>query len=102
MTSNSQLYDKSIDYIKSILRKYLSANSQVYLFGSRANNTATKQSDIDIGIIDSNLDRRTIVKIKTEIAESFVPYHVDIVDFAKTDEDFRKKALSNSIVWNIN
>ena len=94
------LYKKSEDFLKKILKENLPGGSKIFLFGSRAMGEQSKSSDIDIGVMSGELDRKMIFKIKEIIDESFVPFKVDIVDFSKVDENFKKKALRKIVRWN--
>ncbi len=93
------LYKKTEDFLKKILKENLPGDSKIFLFGSRAASEQSKSSDIDIGVMSGKLDRKMIVKIKEIIDESFVPFKVDIVDFSKVDENFKKKALRKIVPW---
>lgn len=97
--TTEQLYQKSEDFLKQLLKQNLGQDSHIFLFGSRAAGDFSRSSDVDIGVISDNLDRKTIIKLKEIIAESFVPYKVDIVDFAKVDEAFKKEALRSIVRW---
>lgn len=93
---------KSEEIIKSILCKYVSDSTKVFLFGSRATDIYSHSSDYDIGILNSVLSDRDILKIKEEIAETIVPFKVDIVNFDMADEAFRKKAMERTEEWKLN
>ena len=89
------------------LRKFLPRTIRykgvvVYLFGSRARGDALPTSDIDLGIICENPKHSaTIINLlKEQIENSNIPYNVDVVDLSQVSEDFRKKALKESvIIW---
>ena len=98
--SYQMLYKRSEDFLKKILKENLPVDSKIFLFGSRAVSEQSKSSDIDIGVMSGKLDRKMIIKIKEIIDESFVPFKVDIIDFSKVDENFKKKALRKIIPWN--
>ena len=95
-----KLYKKSEDFLKELLKQNLPADSRFFLFGSRAMGDYSKSSDIDIGVMSENLDKKTIFKIKEIIDESFVPFKVDIIDFSKADENFKREALKRIVQWN--
>jgi predicted nucleotidyltransferase len=61
----------------SIFEKY-DLIQEVILFGSRAKNTHTERSDIDLAIRNSKIDRHVLGKLKLEIDNSDIPYLVDI------------------------
>jgi len=88
MTEN-ELYSKSIEFISETLREYLPDDSKFFIFGSRARGQYSRSSDIDIGIESSQqLDRKLLNNIGEIFDDSFVPYHVDLVDFSKVKEKF--------------
>ncbi len=71
----------------------------VFLFGSRAKGTADRRSDFDIGV---DAGRPLAARDMTELRETFddapLLARVDVVDFARVDEGFRKHALSSTVV----
>jgi predicted nucleotidyltransferase len=84
-----------------VLRHIDTHNYKVFLFGSRAVGNVSKFSDLDIGVMGKKpLDPRTIFEMEHELAESLVPYKVDIVDFFYVDQAFKKMALKKIIEWN--
>lgn len=63
----------------------------VKAFGSRVNGTANRNSDLDLMIMTSTpLPLLALADLKDAFAESDLPFRVDIVDWAATDEHFRK------------
>jgi predicted nucleotidyltransferase len=94
--------DKYLDLCKEIILNNLDRDTtSVFLFGSRADNTQRHDSDIDIGLISNKaIEIKTISRIYSIIEKSIVPYHVDIVDFTKVDQEFKKIALQNIVIWN--
>ena len=99
--TNDNLYEKSKVFIKNTLKKNLPKGTNVFLFGSRACGERSRGADIDIGVLGTDIDSKIIIKIKEEIAESFVPFEVDIVNFDDVDEEFKKIALRRIEKWNI-
>ena len=64
---------------------------EVWAFGSRAQWTAKPFSDLDIAIIGSEkLGLGLVAEVREAFQESALPFKVDIVDWAATDERFRK------------
>lgn len=94
--------DKYLDIIRGIVLQNIDRDkTSVFLFGSRANSTNRKFSDIDIGFMGQDkLSTRVLRKISDNIEESRVPYHVDLVDFNTVDEKFKEKALKDIEIWN--
>lgn len=75
--------------------------STLFFFGSRAWKNNSPMADIDVGIWgNESIGIRKISEIKDLIAESIVPYDVDIVDFNLANEKFINYALSKIEIWN--
>ena len=68
----------SESFIRQTLRKHLPGDVPVYLYGSRARETARWNSDYDLWV-DADLPDQVISKIEEDLDESFVPFQVDIV-----------------------
>lgn len=79
------LEKKHYDVLKSILKQ---AGVKFYIFGSRTKNKHKKFSDIDL-CYKEPLSRKLLVKIKTELSESNIPYKIDIIDWNKCDPGFQ-------------
>lgn len=73
----------------------------VVLFGSRARGIHRKSSDIDIGFI--GLQEPVFLNVRdrilTDLEESVIPHHVDLVNFDTAPTDFRDVAAKEVIVW---
>ncbi|MCP4750152.1 MAG: nucleotidyltransferase domain-containing protein [Proteobacteria bacterium] len=86
---------------KIILNLLDDPNVRVFLFGSRTSGQAGFSSDIDVGFSGFQESSQTCFrKIRMALEESRVPYHVDLVDFDKTSDEFKTIALKNVIKWN--
>lgn len=73
---------------------------KVYLIGSRATQTASIYSDIDIAIWpQGELPLHLVSDLKDLIEDSTIPYSVDIVDLAQVDEPFRQSVLKYAVLW---
>lgn len=95
------LYQQSEFYLKKLLEERLPTESQIFLFGSRAKGKTNSTSDIDIGILPKKtLDDTILWELQEIIDDSFVPYHVDLVDFSKVSKTFKEQALKKIILWN--
>ena len=81
--------------IKNKLLKYFSPeNCFVFIFGSRANNTARDNSDWDLGIISTRKIRGAeMEKAREELEKIRTLHSFDLVDFANTSEEFRNIAM---------
>jgi predicted nucleotidyltransferase len=95
------LYQQSENYLKKLLTERLPTESQIFLFGSRAKGKTSSTSDIDIGILPKKTLNNTILwELQETIEDSFVPYHVELVDFSQVAETFKQQALKEIIPWN--
>ncbi|MGH2643875.1 MAG: nucleotidyltransferase family protein [Chitinophagaceae bacterium] len=73
----------------------------VFLFGSRAAKNNHQRSDIDIGIWGNKLFPPGLrFTLEEKIENSIIPYKVEIVDFKKVGEYFKKEALQHIELWN--
>ncbi len=71
----------------------------VWAFGSRAKWTAKTYSDLDLAIITNRpLPLAKMAVIKEAFDESGLPIRVDIVDWAATNEAFRKIIEQDKVV----
>ena len=63
---------------------------EVRVFGSRVSGKSKPFSDLDLAVMgDSPLHFRQLSALKDAFAESNLPFRVDVVDWAATDEAFR-------------
>jgi predicted nucleotidyltransferase len=66
---------------------------RVFLFGSRAAGSAAQRSDIDIGIEGLvPVPRSALAAIHEELEEAPTLYTIDVVDFRRAPENFRRLA----------
>jgi predicted nucleotidyltransferase len=77
---------KHLQIIQEILAQ---ASVDFFAFGSRTKHTNRKFSDLDL-CYKAPLDRKILVKIKTELEESNLPFSVDIVDYNQCDNSFKQ------------
>ncbi len=77
------------DIVRETLQRHVPDRS-VLAFGSRATWTAWDYSDLDIAIMgEVPLPQSTLWNLKEEFVESELPFRVDIVEFARLEDDFR-------------
>ncbi|GAA4311368.1 nucleotidyltransferase domain-containing protein [Compostibacter hankyongensis] len=93
-------YDYSA-MLKAIIKERIPEDEYiVFLFGSRAAKNNKGTSDIDIGIWGRKpLPIRIKSDLKAAIEESIIPYFVDIVDFSRVNEQFKREALQHIELW---
>ncbi len=94
-----------LDYLDQmrnlVLRVTSNLDCTVFLFGSRARGVHRRSSDIDIGF--SGLSEPLFTKVRdhllSELEESVIPHHVDLVNIDATSNDFRHIAMEKVIIW---
>jgi DNA polymerase sigma len=86
-----------IYWLKEILDKNLSGISyDAFIFGSQANKTSLRRSDIDVGIMaDDKITSYQLSTINAAIEELPMLYKIDLVDFNQVDAQFKLIALKN-------
>ena len=73
------------------LLQWLVPEFAVWAFGSRVKWTAKSYSDLDLAIItDVPLPLARLAELKEAFDESSLPMRVDLVDWARTSESFRR------------
>jgi len=84
--------------IKEVFEKYLpNENYRLFFFGSRVSGVNSPRSDIDLGIESSHsLSSKTKIEIEEELQNLPILYKIDLVDFGRVSEDFKKTALKYS------
>ena len=88
----------NIKFLATIINKYIDTSKhKVFVFGSRATNTASKYSDYDIGIEGSKLPPEVIFNLEAEFENSDFPYNVDLVEFKDLSDSFKKIAKEKII-----
>lgn len=71
---------------------------KIILFGSYAKGTAHSKSDIDIAIQGiTSLNAAEWQKVISVFEESYLPQTVDVVDYHRVSEDFKKIIDSDGI-----
>ena len=77
---------EDIKIIHDILKNY----KQVYVFGSRVKGTAQAFSDLDICLKD-NISGYEYELLKEKFEKSDLPFTVDIIEYNKIDNAFKKR-----------
>lgn len=84
--------------VKEILQRHV-PHLTVWAFGSRTRNTAKKFSDLDLAILTQDpLGLEIHAALVDDFSTSDLPWKVDIVDWALTDEAFRDVIQQHYIV----
>lgn len=81
MNKNIHLTKEEKDIVISILSNYLSAGTEVFLFGSRTKPKPSNKSDLDILIKgEKTIDLGLLALIKDEFEKSDLVFKVDLLD----------------------
>jgi predicted nucleotidyltransferase len=94
--------NKYLDLMRELVLQVTSnLDCVVFLFGSRARGAHRRSSDIDIGF--SGLSESAFTKARdlllSELEESVIPHHVDLVNMDTAPSNFRDIAMKEVIVW---
>lgn len=87
--------------IEILFRRISPETTTVFLFGSLAENTDMKYSDIDIGIVsEDEISDVVFLSLCDDLNyKADTLRKIDLVDFNKVDSAFRKFALENIEIW---
>ncbi len=89
---------RDLEVVQRILREHV-PEVEVRAFGSRVAGTARKTSDLDLALMTHEpLPTMRMVDLKDAFTESDLPFLVDIVDWALTQEAFRKIVKKHYVV----
>lgn len=91
---------KAVDLtiLNNILKSHLSETTEIFVFGSRAKDTARKYSDLDLLIkTEQPLTYLTLSDIQEDLSESDLPFCVDLVEWNNIDEEFKRKIAPQMI-----
>ena len=88
----------NLETVRCILREH-TPGLEVRAFGSRVSWTAREISDLDIALLtDEPLSTARMTNLKAAFTKSYLPFRVDIVDWASASESFRKVIESEHVV----
>ena len=73
--------------------------TEVWAYGSRVNHTAHETSDLDLVIRNpQQLEQPlSLHKLRDALADSNLPILVDVLDWARIPEDFRREIQSQAV-----
>jgi predicted nucleotidyltransferase len=84
--------------VRDILRRHV-PDREVWAFGSRVQGTARRYSDLDLAIItDAPLSFDVSGAMKEDFSESDLPFRVDILDWAVTQDKFRAIVQRDKVI----
>ena len=91
---------KELNIIQDIFAKHLCDDCNVWVFGSRAKNTALFNSDLDLAIeCKDKIDLNKLNKIKSDLEFSRLPYTVDLIDINTIKPHFKELIQSEMIAF---
>jgi type I restriction enzyme, S subunit len=101
MSPNGPLIDMPPEHwviVRDILKQHV-PQYEVWAFGSRATGKAKKFSDLDLTIITHHpLPLQVSADLKEAFSESDLPWKVDLVDWASTQDSFRQMIQRDKVV----
>ena len=81
---------KQLNLVRRILQEHVHG-AEVRVFGSRITETTKTYSDMDIVIVGKkSLAPGILAGIKADFEESDLPFRVDVLDWHKLSDEFRK------------
>ena len=88
--------------VRDALRQHV-PDREVLVFGSRATGNAKEYSDLDLAIMgEEPLSLREVSALEEALGESDLPFKVDIVEWARIDEGFRRIVRGHGVVvWGV-
>ncbi|WP_018870383.1 MULTISPECIES: nucleotidyltransferase family protein [unclassified Thioalkalivibrio] len=77
------------EVVERLVHRHLPAGTRVWLFGSRATGHSVPASDLDL-LVDAGeaLDFAILGELEADLAESDLPFPVDVVDLHRISEAF--------------
>jgi hypothetical protein len=92
------LKKKYLNQIKSKTSQFANKKKGVkfFIFGSSLRRK--NFGDVDLGVL-GKIDSRDIAGLKEDFVNSTIPYFIDIVDFNKVSEEFRRNVFSEKVLW---
>ena len=86
-----------MEEVVKIIRRYLSDDYKIYLFGSWAKGDAIDTSDLDIGISGKEkISLELMSRILNDMQGIPTLRKIDVVDFLTVGEEFRNNALKHA------
>ncbi len=96
MSSEDLLLKELKEELLRVLSKHLDLSKyRVFFFGSRVQGRAGRGSDVDVGIEGPPIDPFKWTQIEEEIENLPTLYRIDLVDFNKASEEFKREALKH-------
>jgi predicted nucleotidyltransferase len=92
------LSSNHLDIVSQILKEH-AVGCEVWAYGSRVNGNARKYSDLDLVIkADQQLEQCVLLGLKDAFESSDLPFRVDVLDWNRISDEFKKRILEKYIV----
>lgn len=91
------LKKKYLKWLKKDLDAFFNRkNVQIFIFGTslKKNNFA----DVDVGVLGEITDK-DLQQLREQFEESNFPYFIDIVNFNKVKNSFKKNVFNGELMW---
>lgn len=86
--------------IEEILANNLTNNCQVWVFGSRAKNSALFNSDLDLALeCNHKIASKVLTQLKTDFEKSKLPYRVDVLNIGTVEPYFQEIINKKKILF---
>ena len=101
MTGVINRREQTLERVKDIvIGEIADANVKVYLFGSWARGEERRSSDIDIALDwVGGAPPDKLARLRDVLAESDVPFRVDVVDLSSAGEVLAGKVAKEGVQW---
>jgi len=91
--------DNQLHELKQILQAHLPNTAKIYAFGSRTNNTARTNSDLDLLIKNPNqIPWNILAETEEALSESELPFRVDLLDSHRLTDEFLNEITSSAVL----
>ena len=96
--THTEIKDRYLPKIISLIRKYLQDEALIILFGSRARKEQRPFSDYDICIKSNTKLGVKKFLIEEALEESTIPYKVDLIDYFEAGQELRARIDREGLV----
>lgn len=102
MKLNFDVNAREYTLLRDILAQHLPKDVKVWVFGSRAKNTARFNSDLDLALEgNAPLSDKLIARLKEEFSEALIPYRVDVLDVVSVSDKFREIIRQQAVPFEV-